>query len=110
MRESVKSNQPKNMRCTRLSEAFRQNENFHVVLNRACGNSVLEEALNFCNERTNLVRSFAFRSIESLQRSAKEHHGILEAGALSDRNVFVEAILKHILGAKTSYLKTNFSA
>ena len=93
-----------------LPETFRQNEHFHVLLNRVREQRSLEDALNLGNERTNLVRSFAFRSIKSLQRSAKEHHDIIDAGALADRNVFVEIILKHILGAKTSYVKANFSA
>lgn len=92
-----------------LSETFHQNERFHAILNGACGNSALEEALNLYNERTNLVRSFAFRSIENLQRSAKEHRDIISAGALTDRNTFVEAILNHILGAKTSYLGSKFT-
>lgn len=88
-----------------LSEAFRNNERFHLALNAACGNRVLEEALNIYNERTNLVRSFAFRSQESLQRSADEHHRILAAAAQSDQAAFVAAILQHILGAKDSYLQ-----
>jgi DNA-binding GntR family transcriptional regulator len=86
-----------------LSEAFRHNERFHLLLNRACGNQVLEEALNIYNERTNLVRSFAFRSQASLQRSADEHHRILQASARADRQAFVDAILQHFLGVKASY-------
>lgn len=88
-----------------MSEAFRHNERFHTMLNQACGNQVLEEALNTYNERTNLVRSFAFRSQESLKQSAQEHHAILEASATADRDAFVQAILTHILGAKASYLE-----
>lgn len=87
-----------------LSEAFRHNERFHLALNAACGNRVLEEALNIYNERTNLVRSFAFRSLDSLQRSAEEHHRIL-AAAQSGQGAFAEAMLQHILGAKDSYMK-----
>lgn len=106
----MQSNRDAAFRESGPSKAFRQNEHFHLVLNRANRNSALEKMPNLYNKHTILVRSFAFRSIESLQRSAKEHHGIIEADTLSDRNVFVEAILKHILGAKTSYLKTNSSA
>ena len=92
------------IREEKLSEAFHQNEHFHAALNRACGNRILEEALSVYNERTNLVRSFAFRSIESLRRSAREHHNIIDAGATNDRAAFVSAILAHVLGAKQSFL------
>ncbi|SMR70856.1 DNA-binding transcriptional regulator, GntR family [Aliiroseovarius halocynthiae] len=90
-----------------LTDAFHQNESFHIVLNHACGNSVLEEALNLYNERTNLVRSVAFRSIKSLRRSSDEHYGIIDAGAKADRAAFVDAVVKHILGAKASFLASN---
>ncbi|MBD3678674.1 MAG: GntR family transcriptional regulator [Rhodobacteraceae bacterium] len=88
-----------------LQEVFLQNERFHTVLNHACGNSVLEEALNLYNERTNLIRSFAFRSLDGLRRSADQHRQILKAGSRTDRSGYAEAILRHILGARDSYLK-----
>lgn len=87
-----------------VSAAFHQNERFHAALNHCCGNKVLEEALTYYNERTNLIRSFAFRSLESLQRSADEHHQIIEAGARADRQAYCNAILQHVLGAKAAYL------
>jgi len=90
-----------------LSETFHQNEAFHAVLNHACGNNALEDCLNLYNERTNLVRSYAFRSLENLHDSATEHHEIIEAGAQGDRNTFIAVILKHVLRAKSSYLENN---
>ena len=90
-----------------LSAAFRHNERFHALLNHACGNRVLEEALTYYNERTNIVRSTAFRSVESLRRSALEHQEILRSGKQADREAFVGAILKHIRAAKAAYLGAN---
>lgn len=90
-----------------LQEVFLQNERFHTVLNHACGNSVLEDALNLYNERTNLIRSFAFRSIDGLRRSAAQHRQILKAGSQTDRSRYAEAIVSHILGARDSYLNEN---
>lgn len=95
------------IRAGDLPEVFQQNERFHAVLNHACGNSVLEEALNHYNERTNLVRSFAFRSVDGLRRSAGQHRDIMKAGANSKRTEFEKAMLDHILGARNSYLEAN---
>lgn len=90
-----------------LAEVFKQNERFHTVLNHACGNTVLEDALNHYNERTNLVRSFAFRSIDGLRRSAAQHRQIMKAGSQTDQSRYAEAIVSHILGARDSYLNEN---
>lgn len=87
-----------------LTEVFQQNERFHAVLNHACANSVLEEALNHYNARTDLIRSFAFRSIQGLRQSAAQHRMIIKAGAQTHQDDFVQAILDHILGARNSYL------
>lgn len=89
-----------------VSKAFYQNEDFHALLNKCCDNRVLEDALNYYNERTNLIRSFAFRSRHSLQRSAKEHHQIIEAGASGNQQAYSEAILQHVMGAKAAYLQS----
>lgn len=73
--KQIRSDRDAAFRESNPSTAFCQNEQFRLALNRACGNSVLERAVNFLKECANLVRSIAFRSIESLHRSANEHHG-----------------------------------
>ncbi|MFV0384301.1 GntR family transcriptional regulator [Paracoccus sp. (in: a-proteobacteria)] len=87
-----------------LGEAFHQNEHFHACLNSLCNNKVLEEALNFYNERTNIIRSVAFRSTETLQHSARQHHAIIDAAMAGDRARFGDCVLDHILGARHAYL------
>lgn len=90
-----------------FTAAFYSNERFHSVLNHACNNSVLEEALSLNNERTNLIRSIAFQSKHNLLRSAEQHHAIIAAAQEGDKETFINAVLSHILTAKKAYIDSN---
>lgn len=87
-----------------FSQAYRHNKDFHDTLDSACGNTVLKESLDVYNQRTNLVRSYAFSSLERLQQSAQEHHAIIDACARGDRDAFIRLSLHHVLKIKNIYL------
>lgn len=88
-----------------LRSVFRENLQFHAVLEAACGNPHLFEALQQYGYRANAMRSFSILSPELLAGAIAEHGQMIEALESSDRDSLRRLMIAHIQPAKRAYLQ-----
>jgi DNA-binding GntR family transcriptional regulator len=72
-------------------------EDFHVRLASAAGNSALVEVLVGINERIRPVRMHDFLSEERVDATIREHLGILDALLAFDRTTAADRLRRHLL-------------
>jgi DNA-binding GntR family transcriptional regulator len=88
-----------------LRTVFRQNLRFHAVLEAACNNPHLFEALQLYGYRANAMRSYTIRSPELLSTAIAEHGQIIDALENGDRSTLRHIMVAHIQPAKNAYLQ-----
>lgn len=88
-----------------LRTVFRENLRFHAVLEAACGNPHLFEALQHYGYRANAMRSFSILSPDLLAGAIAEHGQMIDALEHGDRESLRRLMIAHIQPAKRAYLQ-----
>lgn len=88
-----------------IRTVFRENLRFHAVLEAACGNPLLSEALQQFGYRAHAMRSFTILSPDLLATAIAEHGQMIEALEKGDRASLRRVMIDHIQPAKRAYLK-----
>lgn len=71
-------------------------EDFHIRLAESAGNQSLADLLGHVNQRIRFVRMHDFLTGDRVQRTIKEHVGIVEALLTGDRTLTEARLLRHL--------------
>ncbi|TKB18634.1 MAG: GntR family transcriptional regulator [Mesorhizobium sp.] len=88
-----------------LRTVFRENLKFHAVLEAACGNPHLYEALQQFGYRAHAMRSYTILSPDLLANAISQHGQMIEALESGDRGSLRSLMVAHIQPAKNAYLQ-----
>lgn len=83
---------------------FRSNQAFHERLYGLCGNKVLAQAIQEYARRTHAIRFGALAMPEQQQRSAQQHHQILQALETGHRDTLIDLAHAHLIPSRDQYL------
>ena len=90
-----------------LQLIFRANMAFHTALFSLCPNKELIKTIRYFFTQTHAIRSFSARSAESQARSRIEHHAIIKALELGEKEDLIRLCREHISPARDEYLSAN---
>ncbi|RUZ74044.1 GntR family transcriptional regulator [Mesorhizobium sp. M7A.F.Ca.US.006.01.1.1] len=88
-----------------LRTVFRENLKFHAVLEAACGNPHLYEALQQFGYRAHAMRSHTILSPDLLANAIAQHGQMIAALETGDRTSLRGLMVAHIQPAKLAYLQ-----
>lgn len=103
---SVQQNHDDAVAAMDLPQVLAANTAFHRTLFDLCPNRVLVEAVNRYAGMSHAMRSIAFTSAESLERSRREHHQMIESLESGNTDGLTSLCRDHLLPSRDTYLRS----